>query len=71
MGKVSRCTCIIETYSEEFATGTGFFVDPATLLTAKHVAPEKSTRVVAEVSPARIGVVDGILVHENLSEEMI
>ena len=72
MGKVARCTCIIGTYSDDFATGTAFFVGPATLLTAKHVAPEKSTRVVAQVPGARTGVIDdGILVDENLSEEMI
>ena len=69
---MARCTSIIGTYADDFATGTGFFVGPATLLTAKHVAPEKNIRVVAQVPGVRTAVIDdGIVVDANLSEEMI
>jgi hypothetical protein len=58
-------------YSNNFSTGTGFFVGPYTLLTAKHVAPEKNIRVI-QVPGARTGLLDnGILLDENLSEAMI
>jgi V8-like Glu-specific endopeptidase len=70
--KVARCTSIIGTYSDDFATGTGFFVGPSTLLTAKHVAPEKNVRVVAQIPGARTGLIDdGILLDENVSQDMI
>ena len=59
--KAARCTCFIGVKPSDddvASSGTAFFVGPTTLLTAGHVAPEKTTLILAQLPGVRTAVVD-------------
>ena len=60
LAKVARCTCFIGAMygPDDFASGTAFFVGPTTLLTAGHIAKDKSTSIVAQLPGIRTAVID-------------
>lgn len=58
--KVAKCTCSLAARypDDNYATGTAFFVGPTTLLTARHVAPDHTTDVVAQLPGVRTAIID-------------